>query len=164
LWAELQVVGTVTGGRNGRPPKPAPLRLLEGNRGKRRVPAEVPPLPGPTDPPANLSAEARAVWLRLAPELVAKRLLAPLYVDQFFFLCESIVAGQRAAVLLAAVGPIVMRDGQAVPNPASREFARYTLLVRALAGEFGMSPASLTAMARAAKPEEDPGSPLRLLG
>ncbi|HXW78206.1 MAG TPA: hypothetical protein VEJ84_01840 [Acidimicrobiales bacterium] len=53
------------------------MRLLEGNRSHRPLPLEEPPAAGPCDPPANLSAPARHVWLALAPELVAKGLLAP---------------------------------------------------------------------------------------
>lgn len=152
------------GGRNGRPPKPTPLRLLHGNPGKRAIPPETPPSPGPTRPPPGLSPPAAAVWERLAPELVAKKLLAPRYVDSFAVLCESVIAWQRAAALLAAAGPVVQRDGMLVSNPASREFARFAYLVRAGAVEFGLTPASLTAMSRANETPEAPGGPARLLG
>jgi phage terminase small subunit len=157
-------VSAPRGGRNGRPPTPTPLRLLQGNPGKRRIPPEAPPKAGPTGPPPGLSPPAAEVWLRLAPELVAKKLLAPRYVDSFAVLCESVVAWQRAAALVAAAGPVIQRDGVVVSNPASREFARYAYLVRAGAVEFGLTPASLTAMARANEAPEAPGGPARLLG
>ena len=152
-------------GRRGPPPKPAPLRLLEGNPGKRRVPPEPTPEPGPTDPLEHLAVDARAVWARLAPELEAKKLLAPRYVDNFANFCIAVIATQKSAALLQAAGPVITKDGNLVSNPASREFRHYARLVRDLGADFGMSPAALTAIARAQQAAEpDPGAAARLLG
>jgi P27 family predicted phage terminase small subunit len=59
--------------------KPAGLKALEGNRGKRRVQKE----PGFSaitrvevpDPPAFLGDLAASEWMRVAPEMVANRLI-----------------------------------------------------------------------------------------
>jgi P27 family predicted phage terminase small subunit len=151
----------------GRRQKPTPLRLLEGNPGKRRIVPETPPERGPCDPPEHLVPAERDVWLRLAPELVAKGLLAPRYVDTFALFCRSVVAGQRAGAVLGAAGPMISADGLLVANPAGREFRQYAHLARALAADFGMSPAALTAIARASAEAEQAGGPrgpARLLG
>lgn len=152
-------------GRRGPPPKPAPLRVLEGSRAHRRLPRETPPTPGPCDPPPHLGADARAIWTSLAPELEAKGLLAPRYLFNFEVFCDAVVQYRRAANLLNAAGPIVKgRMGDAVSNPAAREFGRFGQMVRNLGADFGLTPASLTAIARNAAEASDGRSPERLLG
>jgi P27 family predicted phage terminase small subunit len=151
-------------GRRGPRPTPAPLRLLTGNPARRPVPPEPSPEKGPTDPPEHLAGEARVVWHRLAPELVAKGLMAPRYLDNFADFCVAVVATQASARLLQAAGPVISKDGVLVSNPASREFRHYARLVRDLGADFGMTPASLTNIARAMATPEPAGGPERLLG
>ena len=150
-------------GKRGPPPKPTPLRVLEGDRGKSRrtkVRPEPAPAPGPCDPPAHLAPESRAVWECLAPELEAKGLLAPRYLDTFEVFCDAFVQYRRAASVLARTGPVVQgRMGELVTNPASREFARYASIVRAFGSDFGLSPAATTAIARGVDSARRPGEP-----
>ena len=149
----------------GPKPKPTTLRLLEGNRGRLRIPAEMQIEHGDVEPPETLSAGAREVWDRLAPELVRKLLLAPRFVDEFVVYCEAIPAFVRAAAIIAAAGPVVQgRNGGLVSNPASKEFARYANIIRIFGSEFGLSPAAVTAIARDNAEAEAALSPARLLG
>lgn len=152
-------------GRRGPNPKPAPLRVLEGNPSKRRIPDEPEAERGPCDAPQHLVTEARAVWQRLAPELEAKGLLAPRYMEAFEVFCNATVAYRRAATLVARAGPVIERDGIVVSNPASREFARYASLMRAFGSDFGLTPAAVTAIARgdSYQPNVSTGDPRRLL-
>lgn len=154
------------GGRPGRPPKPAPLRLLEGNPGKRKVTPEPAPPPGDCSPPADLSDGARERWDELAPELEASRLLAPRYVGTFAQYCEAYAGWKRCRDLVAAVGPLVERDGHLIANPACAQFARFLILSRALGTEFGLSPMATTAIGRASAADDtaDGRAPSRLLG
>ena len=60
---------------SGRRPTPTALKILRGNPGKRRIPAEPeqePPADGFAEPPPELrgDARARAEWNRVAPILV----------------------------------------------------------------------------------------------
>ncbi len=111
------------------------------------------------------SAQTKDVWARLASELEAKVLLRPRYVDEFGAGCEAVVALARAGEPLGVAGPVVQRDGALVSNPASREFARYFHIFRAWAADFGLAPASLTAIARAStEPAVAGKDPSRLLG
>lgn len=152
-------------GRRGPAPKPAPLRVLEGNRAHRPVPKEDPPLPGPVDAPAHLSPESRAVWERLAPELEQKGLLRPRYTDSFEVFCDAVVQYRRAADLLHRTGPLITdRDGNVRTNPAGREFHRFAAIMRAGAADFGLTPASLTAIAHGTPHLPESASPARLLG
>jgi P27 family predicted phage terminase small subunit len=157
-------VSAPTGHGRGRPPKPAALRLLQGNPGKRKVNPEPAPAPGECPPPGDLSPAACELWQVLAPELVTAGLLAPRYRATFALFCESYVNWRRAADLVAKAGPLVQRGDNVVSNPASREFARYAFLVRAFGAEFGLTPAAVTGMARRADDEDDKLSPSRLLG
>lgn len=142
--------------------------MLEGNRAHRPVPKEVPPEPGDCSPPDHLPDAVKAFWTALAPELEAKGLLAPRYLPSFEVLCCAFVEWRKAADLLARTGPLVQgrsRSGQAevVSNPAAREFVRFGNVVRNAANDFGMTPAALTAIARATE-QQTGQSPARLLG
>ena len=153
-------------GRRGPPPKPAPLRLLEGRRAHRPLPVEAPATPGPCDPPEHLSAPAREVWLSLAPELEAKGLLAPRYLPSFEVYCDALVQWRTASRLLSQSGPVITSargDGQIVTNPVSREFARYACIVRAFGSDFALTPAAVSAMARGT-PDQPESAADRLLG
>ncbi len=147
----------------GRPRKPTALKVLEGNLGKRRIVPDPPVEDGPCPPPDGLSAPARAVWARLAPELVAKGLLRPRFTDNFAVLCEAYVNWQKAAELVAMGGPVVMREGALISNPASREFARYAHLVRVFAADFGLTPAALAGRGEPEPPRDGRRDPARLL-
>ena len=160
-----QVYAGALMGCRGPPPKPAPLRVLEGRRAHRPIPVEVPATPGPVDPPEHLAEPSRTVWLALAPELEAKGLLAPRYLPSFEILCDALVHYREAQRLLAATGPLVAgRDGGVVTNPASREFQRYATIVRAYGSDFGLSPAAVTAIARGTPDQSEQRSPARSLG
>src|SRR3989304_3311411 len=76
-------------GRRGPAAKPASLRLLEGNPGKR--PIREGPKPRPLRPtcPSWLSPQAKAEWRRLAPELERLGLLTHLDRAAFAAYCQS---------------------------------------------------------------------------
>ena len=67
------------------PPKvPTALRKARGNRGHEIFSAFEPQPPATTaDPPADLTGEARALWERLAPELVKLGTLTVIDRDEF---------------------------------------------------------------------------------
>jgi P27 family predicted phage terminase small subunit len=112
---------------------------------------EEPPEPGDCSPPEYLSNEARSVWERVAPELEAKRILAPRYLDTFGAWCESVARFRQAAALVAERGVIVEgHDGYLVSNPAGKEFSRYANLVRLLGQQFGLTPAAAAGMGQQA--------------
>jgi len=59
----------------GRPPKPAHLKLVEGNPGKGRIGKEPKPRSVIPTPPDDLGGLAKEEWRRIAPELQAMGLL-----------------------------------------------------------------------------------------
>lgn len=152
-------------GRHGPPPKPTPLRVLEGNRAHRPLPDEPKATPGPCEPPEHLSDAARLVWDTLADELEVKGLLAPRYLPMFEAFCNAVVHYRMAAELVTRAGPVVAgRDGGVVTNPASREVARFGAMVRGFGSDFGLSPAAVSAIARGTPDQPDSATPARLLG
>jgi P27 family predicted phage terminase small subunit len=135
----------------GRPPKPTQLHVLDGTLRPDRRHGQGEPTAdlGDCSPPAHLSDEARAVWERLAPEMEAKQLLAPRYLELFEAFCSSVVYMRRAARLVDAMGPIIKgRSDSLVSNPASTEFARYARLLQRLGSELGLSPVATAVIGR----------------
>lgn len=51
----------------GRPPKPTALRVLQGNPGKRPLPADEPKPEGPAVRPKFLKGRSRKIWDEFAP-------------------------------------------------------------------------------------------------
>jgi P27 family predicted phage terminase small subunit len=152
--------------RKGRAVQPRNLKLLRGETRPSQTPGWEPACDdgGEVGAPAHLSADARAVWDALAPELVAAGLLRSRYAELFAIFCEAVVQRRRAAAILASDGPVVPgRDVAMVSHPASREFARYAEIIRRLAVEFGMTPSAVTTMGRSLDGHQPDFSPDRLL-
>lgn len=71
----------------GNPRKPAALRLLEGNRGKRPIPVEPEPA-GDVAKPRGLRGRASAIWDELVPVLVDMGTLKSPDAHQFAVWCK----------------------------------------------------------------------------
>ena len=135
----------------GRRPKPAEVKRAAGNPGKRKLP---PPDPSPVlevaSPPSWLSDGARRSWLELAPELVAKRILARSDLAAFAALCVVHARWRDAEEKLTASGIMVKASARSrarMPSPwlaiANRAFDQY----RKLVVEFGSTPAARSRVA-----------------
>lgn len=149
-------------GRRGPPPKPTRLKLLEGNPGKRRLPANE-PKPRPVAPscPRSLKLEAKREWRRIVPELDRLGLLAVIDRGQLAGYCQSWAIWVEAEEWLAANGrTYILRDEDgnvryAAPWPEVK-IARDALAdMRAFGARFGLSPSDRTRMTVPAAPEED---------
>jgi len=73
----------------GRPPKPAALKILEGNRGRREIKEGPKFRPIAPECPAWLSEQAQIEWGRLAPSLEALGLLTDADMAGFAGYCQS---------------------------------------------------------------------------
>ncbi len=138
-------------GRRGPPPKPAHLKMLEGNPCKRPLPAPGPrPRRDRVSCPDWLLPEAKAEWKRLAPELERLELLTPLDRAAFAGYCQSYGHWLEAETVLRKQGRLYVTPSGRVRERPEVEIARKSLqLMRALAVEFGLSP---TARARLSLP------------
>jgi phage terminase small subunit len=118
----------------GRLPKPARLKAVEGNPGKRRLRDE-PTLPVGAEAPPGLSSAAKAEWDALAPVLTAMGALTAADGPALAILCELLAEFRR----LAAQG-----------KPSSRIAGE----VRQYFSRFGMTPADRARIGTApARPE-----------
>lgn len=150
----------------GRKPKPAYLRLLEGNARSKPIPVEVQPSLGTLpDPPDFLNEIAKAEWRRVAQEIYNLRLLTLADWHPFAAYCQHFARWVEAETTLAAMAArdpvthgllIKTSTGSFQENPmvgtarrASREMVRY-------ANEFGLTPVARARLA--AWPAEAPKS------
>jgi P27 family predicted phage terminase small subunit len=142
----------------GRKPKPLEQKLAEGNPGKRELDRSGLIVPaGKPEPPEYLADAECAVWcevLTVAPHI--KR--ADSEVLAAF--CRWVIIGRQAMEQFNATAAETKRLEIAVKtqrgvatNPLITTLAKSTELIRALANELGLSPASRERLSQ----EEEPG-------
>ena len=131
--------------RTGRPPQPAAVKKLLGNRGKRTIRPDLPSQPGVPDMPARLLPDPVAVekWRELVPILQALGTLTLSDGEAFATLCEVFSAAQSCLLALRAAGPVMHTDlGGVKPNPAGPLYRGLVALQSTLMSEFGLTPSS----------------------
>ena len=81
----------------GPPKKPSKLAAAQGNPGKRPLNLLEPqPAPTTANPPEDLTGDARALWMRLAPEFVRMGTMTAIDRDELAFGCRLRAAGLEA--------------------------------------------------------------------
>jgi P27 family predicted phage terminase small subunit len=126
----------------GRKARPAHLKALEGCREDRLNRDEPIPPAGAVVPPAGLPHPALAIWDRLAPDLIAKRVLTCWDVDQFANGCR-IQAVLNEALTAAESEPLLTpgSNNNMVLNPAVRAVTSLQASLTAVWSRFGLTPA-----------------------
>jgi len=140
----------------GRPRKPTRLKILQGNPGKRKLPKSE-PQPDPvadTDPPVWLAGEAREEWLRVAPHLKKLGLLTVVDVTALGGYCKAFQRWRQAATAVDREPIIETAIARGLVRMEKEALAQ----MKALASEFGFTPASRSRVAGAggAEDEKDP--------
>src|SRR5215813_4818923 len=109
---------------SGPPKKPSALKLLQGTfRADRTSPNEPKPEIAIPDVPAHLSAEAKAEWERLAPELARLGLLSRIDRGALAGYCEAwsdfVDATRQCATTPDGKDRkvLVTKDGNVIENP-----------------------------------------------
>lgn len=124
--------------------KATALKLLEGTRADRIAPGPaVEPADAPPEPPAHLDEAARAEWDRLAPRLVAAKLMTPADAGALAIYCGAFSQYLHARDELKAHGSVTETAAGGLktsPYVAIAAQAR-NLMLRVLI-EFGLTPAS----------------------
>lgn len=158
-------------GKRGPAPTPTNLRILRGDR-KDRINTDE---PQPTSDgvvrcPTWLSTKAKLVWRRLAPDLIAKKVLTAWDVDSFADVCELMVINRTALEDVAEHGNTIvtvdreLADGTIVyrtqKNPNWQIAKESTALLVSLGGRFALNPSDRSQMKvgdapKAGKPGED---------
>jgi P27 family predicted phage terminase small subunit len=141
----------------GRKPKSSKLRVLEGNRGKRRLPNE----PEPSRPvetvdcPALLSDAARAEWTRLCDDMRTKGVLTSWDRAAMAAYCQSYADWLDAQEKVNQIGQVVKapRTGVPMQNPYLSVARGAKADMLRIAAELGLTP---VARARLGTAEERP--------
>ena len=133
-------------GRRGPAPMPTKLRLLRGETRPSQINRHEPePLPGGPVMPDDVSPEAQAVWERVLREVGPTGVIRGADSDVFALYCEAVVRYRQAEALLRQTGPLVVdrhHGGSPVKSPLHQIVRDNAVLVRALAGELGLTPAA----------------------
>jgi P27 family predicted phage terminase small subunit len=128
------------GGR-GRTPRPTHIRALEGVKEYRLNRDEPVPSESQVVPPVPMPADAQAIWNRLAPDLIAKKVLTSWDVYEFANACR-IQALLRRALDEAERNPLIA-DGSndnLVMNPAIRIVTSLEASLRSIWSRYGLTP------------------------
>ena len=128
----------------GRPKKPTALKVLEGNPGKRPLPANEPkPAPIMPDCPKWFDAEAKAFWNKSGPKLNRLGLLTEVDGPAFEAVCQRYSLWVRCEKRMKAKGLIMKTETGYEQQRPEVSIAKNALAdVKAFLTEFGMTPAS----------------------
>jgi len=126
--------------------KPTKLKIVEGNRGKRKLDLSAEPQPDPVSDltaPETLSGIAKAEWQRTAKHLHKIGLLSCIDRQALEAYCRIYEMWQQAQSNLAQEGLTVVNEkGESRPNPLARVILMCLSEMRRYMGEFGMTPSS----------------------
>ena len=132
----------MTGNKRGRPRKPTEIHVLNGNPGKRTLPAnEVKPKSGIPDCPEWLHDYAKEEWELLAPKLLVLGLLTDIDRATFSGYCQTYARWREAEEELTKEGTTILTNSGFKANPQIAIAQKYLGLMTAYLGKFGLSPA-----------------------
>lgn len=150
---------------SGPAPKPAALKLLTGRGNGRDAGGRVvktPPAFKRTAPrrPPWLSPEGRRVWDETLPELVRLDLVKSIDAPGLAAYCEAAATFERATRDITKRGLVIVNKGKGgteweVPNPTVGIQMKAGQLLRAWAGEFGLTPSAEQKVGKAAADGDD---------
>lgn len=135
------------GNKGGRPPKPTNMKLLHGDAEKnpQRINRNEPIAPeAEIAPPGDLSDDARAVWDRLSPSLIAAGVLTYWDTDTFAIVCNAVVDYWRARKYVDNSPPLVQGSTGLIKNPAIGAMKDAEATLSAYGSRFGMTPSDRT--------------------
>ncbi|UMP07544.1 phage terminase small subunit P27 family [Amycolatopsis sp. EV170708-02-1] len=133
-------------GKRGPAGKPTSLRILHGDRKDRINDAEPVPPAAEIVPPEWLSEKGRAIWARLAPSMITRKILTAWDVDAFGVLCEALARYTVATALVNGSALLVPGGGGLVPNPALKVQADSERTFLTFAARFGLTPSDRQAI------------------
>lgn len=151
-------------GKRGPAPKPTHLKVLSGTREDRLNRDEPTPGEGVVAPPVELPEDAMAVWNRLAPDLIRKRVLTAWDVDAFAEFCRTVAIYNRAAREVESL-PLTAKGaaGGVTVQPAFRVMQATAQMMRSTGQRFGLTPGDRAAL-KVSSDEAPKGGGERLLG
>jgi P27 family predicted phage terminase small subunit len=146
-------------GKPGPKPKPTALKQLEGNPGKRALPANEPKPEGLAEipkPPTFLLPLAKKHWKKMAEELRGCGLLTSIDLDAFAIMCNSYATWVDAQQQLKKTGMLVKSpNGYPVISPYVSIAEKALNRVLQYQKEFGLTPSSRVRVETDGEGEED---------
>jgi P27 family predicted phage terminase small subunit len=154
----------------GRKPKPREIRELEGNPGKRPLPANGPSYPVTLGKaPASLDRIGGAEWRRISKLLTAAKVLTEADFKALEAYCTAYSIWRQAAAVIKKGGPTyavfdpkyLSISGEKIVMAHKRRpelgiMAEYLKIMRSYASDLGLTPASRTKVTRTEDAERDP--------
>jgi len=135
-------------GRRGPPAKPAALKRLEGNPGKRALNTREPQFAAKAPPcPKHLTGEARKEWRRVSRELLEKDLLQVVDRAALAAYCQAWARWVDAELKMQEPGfeMVAITDkGYAHVSPWFQVSTQALKQMKSFLVEFGLTPASRT--------------------
>lgn len=127
---------------SGRHGKPTFLKILEGEREDRVNRAEPVPEPqvGALEPPVEMTAEAREIWDRLTPDLIAKKVLTTWDLDQFVVFCDAVATYHECKGLMGRVYLETGAAGGVIKSPYWQIMRDCQSIMTQIGSRFGLTP------------------------
>lgn len=144
-------------GKRGPTPKPNHLKVVEGaeERHINRLEPQ-PERPDTIEPPTDLSDEAREVWDRLVPDMVAKGVLTPWDVDSFVIFCEAVATYHKNKALMGDQYTARGAAGGVIKSPHWQIMRDAQSIITQIGSKFGLTPGDRAGIAiskQESKPE-----------
>ncbi|MGW5519261.1 phage terminase small subunit P27 family [Nocardia africana] len=139
-WAE------VGGKGSGRPGKPTHLKILEGERPDRINNSEPVPDEAEIVCPSELSERARKVWDRLAPDLIAKKVLTAWDVPMFAVFCNAVATYWENNELMAGEYTARGAAGGVIKSPHWQIMRDAAGIMTSVGSRFGLTPSDRSSL------------------
>jgi P27 family predicted phage terminase small subunit len=145
--------------------KPTELRILQGDREDRINRDEPKPADGDVKPPPGARRKALAVWRRLAPDLIAKKVLTPWDVDQFYTFCDAVATYRECRDILDQEGYTARGSaGGVVKNPHWQIMRDAASIMTTVGSRFGLTPSDRSGIIAPESDDNGKKDANRLLG
>ncbi|MGL5344888.1 MAG: phage terminase small subunit P27 family [Plesiomonas sp.] len=149
-------------GRSGRPRKPAALKDLAGNPGKRarqKSSTAFTPISG-VNPPDHLPENARVMWEMISKELCAKHVLCATDLHNLECFCLAYETMRTASAHVATHGVVVEgAQGGPIKNPALTAMNESMRQLATFGGMLGLDPSSRQRVIGSVKGGDAPKNP-----
>lgn len=156
-------------GRRGPAPRPAALKLLHGEKNKKRINFDE-PIPRDALPvcPEGVTDAVREIWDYTVRELAAMKILCAADRDSLLCYCEAVVNHRKSSALLAK-SEVILKGikGGPVRNPVLAVQRDSAGVIYRFAQEFGLTPSGRTrirAQEAAAGAADDDDNPFAVGG
>lgn len=148
-----------------RPAKPTQQKIIQGTFRKHRAKQGEPKpelLMQVPKPPVHLNSYGKQMWRKVAPELVAKRIISTLDLHSLEILCDAygMYRASRAAMLRNGKRTLAqyLKGQNSQTTPEATMMRQCWATYKSFMSEFGLSPSSRTKLdvPGAKEAEEDP--------